>query len=170
MQPLQMRFIVTKESIANVYSVIKSESAEQRIYIIPANLLLPARGTRNNFVKTSNRNLPEIIQNVRIFTLCPNCRCWWIIIVFNIYCEIKAFKAKSWLKFKLSVMSVSCIVHSSATIKKIKIITIAGVGVRWQVQNLVFLPGHGLCDDLHSGVFPQTLCSSRQVMPKMIEN
>ena len=76
MQPLQMRFIVTKESIANVYSMIKSESAEQRIYIIPANLLLLARGTRNNFVKTSNRNLPEIIQNVRIFTLCPNCRCW----------------------------------------------------------------------------------------------
>ena len=40
---------------------------------------------------------------------------------------------------------------------------IAGAGMRWQVQNLVFLPGHGLCDDLHRGVFPQTLRCPWQV-------
>ena len=58
MQPLQMRFMVTKESIANVYSVIKSAGP---FYIIPATGMAQAGII---LLKHQTEFLPEIIRNV----------------------------------------------------------------------------------------------------------
>lgn len=108
MQPLQMRFIVTKESIANVYSVIKSK----------------CWGHFTLFLQTHCQHGTGIILLKHQTEFCR-----------------KLFKKLEYSHYPL----------------------ISGAGLRWQVQNLVFLPGHGLCHDLHSRIFPQTLRCSRQV-------